>query len=385
MFADFDKVLVLNLDHRKDRWDRFQSYEWPFDYERWPAIDGKKFPPPTQWGGGTGAWGCYLSHLSILEAQIQNGWDKVFVFEDDAIPNTNFQRDTVAFFKDLPKDWNQIYLGGLHRYVKEKPPTPVTPNVVRCHQVNWAHAYGITLAYAKKLHQYLWESFHEHPAHYHIDWRYEVLHPKYRVYAPAQWTVLQGNSTSDILRNNKFVKVKGKQTLDYMRKLDRLKKVSKRLYLITGDDEAYELAKSLKPCNVRVITDDPDLMRFLATHNPGDKRNINALLKIILNIIEDTPYGQTPIIVAPTMLPYVPALLEAEPDIGVVDVVSPGTVLGRIRRSVYRKVGAENRHRFEIKGSFKTSFLDVLMFMGLHMTNRMLNAQVRRSEKWYES
>ncbi|MGB7323991.1 MAG: hypothetical protein WBD31_03910, partial [Rubripirellula sp.] len=41
---------------------------WPFpEPERFAAIDGRRVATPPQWRAGNGAWGCYRSHLLILE------------------------------------------------------------------------------------------------------------------------------------------------------------------------------------------------------------------------------------------------------------------------------------------------------------------------------
>jgi hypothetical protein len=384
MLGDFDKVLVLNLDRRKDRWKAFASYKWPFEYERFSAVDGKAFAPPSQWGGGQGAWGCFLSHVAILETQIRNGWKKVFVFEDDAHPAPNFESKTLNFFKDLPRDWDQIYLGGLHRYIKEKPPVPVSPHVVKCHQVNWTHAYGITLPYAIKLHQYLWESFAEHPPKFYVDWRYDLLHSKHRVYAPSEWTVYQGGSVSDVLRSNEPVKVKGKQTLEYMRRIEDARPVAK-MVILTGDGNIPEVIRSLRVCKCDVHRDKEELLKFLGTHSPeGDEeRIIRDLSALILNTMGKTPRDRVPVLAHEGLLPYLPYIQEIVPDIKVVDIVAPISDNGSVRRSVYQKIGADARYRFEPKGSFHTNYLKMLQFMGLTISKKMLDAEVRRSENWY--
>jgi hypothetical protein len=61
----------MNLDGRDDRlreWLDQLPNPWPFpDPERFAAIDGRRLATPPQWRAGNGAWGCYRSHLLILE------------------------------------------------------------------------------------------------------------------------------------------------------------------------------------------------------------------------------------------------------------------------------------------------------------------------------
>ncbi len=43
--------------------------------ERFAAIDGRRLATPEQWRAGNGAWGCYRSHLLILEKCLLEGID----------------------------------------------------------------------------------------------------------------------------------------------------------------------------------------------------------------------------------------------------------------------------------------------------------------------
>jgi hypothetical protein len=386
MFEDFDKVFVVSLPGREDRRRQFESHNWPFDYEWFEAIDGKKFKPPRNWGGGEGAWGCFLSHLKILELQIQKGWKKVFIFEDDAKPAPQFLEKTTAFLQSLPPSWHQIYLGGLHRYVNQNPPMPVNTEVLKCQQVNWTHAYGVTLEYAKKLHAYLWETFAEHPSQYHVDWRYEVMHPKHNVYAPVEWTVYQGGSTSDVLRNNKFMKVKGSQPLPHIRPLQTRDRSGFGFILITGDGNLHEVARSMRFAGTQMKPSArTDIDRFVSTHTPEMDADIleKDLTKLWSLLASQRITQDKMLVVHEGLLPYVPVLSQIDPDLKVLDIVGKNSDNTSTRRSVYQKVGTNFRHRFELKDSFRKNLREALQFLGLNMTHRMMNAEVRRSEKWY--
>jgi len=84
-----ERCFLMNLDRRDDRlreWMQQLPQPWPFpNVERFAAIDGRKLSTPEQWRAGNGAWGCYRSHLLILEKCLLEGIDSYVVFEDDAV------------------------------------------------------------------------------------------------------------------------------------------------------------------------------------------------------------------------------------------------------------------------------------------------------------
>ena len=84
----FDALDCLNLDRRRDRWDRLQAQipeDWPFRrVEQVSAVDGKLAPPPDWWTQGRGAWGCYRSHLRCIEHALNAGMESVLLLENDA-------------------------------------------------------------------------------------------------------------------------------------------------------------------------------------------------------------------------------------------------------------------------------------------------------------
>lgn len=141
------RCFLINLDRRQDRykeWLEQRPEPWPFaEVERYRAIDGKLVPTPTQWRNGQGAWGCYRSHLNILEKCLMEEVTSYVVFEDDAAFCEDFVELYQAYVRNLPKDWGLAYLGGQHLGASAHPPVQVAPGVFRPYNVNRTHAFMV--------------------------------------------------------------------------------------------------------------------------------------------------------------------------------------------------------------------------------------------------
>lgn len=86
----FDKIFVINLERRRDRWEAFEKHakEVGFTgYERFNAVDGSKradfLALPEKFRGFEGSLGCLHSHWEIARYVRKNGWIRVLVLEDD--------------------------------------------------------------------------------------------------------------------------------------------------------------------------------------------------------------------------------------------------------------------------------------------------------------
>ena len=114
-----DKVYVINLDNDTDRLEKFdkQMKSNNISYTRFPAILGAKvgyseyltefcnmFCTP-------GVKGCALSHVGIWEDMLQNRYENVLVFEDDAYLSENFEKIFREGWDQLPNDYDLFYLG----------------------------------------------------------------------------------------------------------------------------------------------------------------------------------------------------------------------------------------------------------------------------------
>lgn len=147
---DISRVYVINLARREDRWtavqDAWKAAGVELPLTRFVACDGNDFSPPKSWDVGRGAYGCYLSHLSILTEAVRTGVENFLIFEDDACFAENFGEKLGRVLKDLPADYDQLYLGWQALHADRVPPVRITDVLGRCGNCNGNHAYHCYLS-----------------------------------------------------------------------------------------------------------------------------------------------------------------------------------------------------------------------------------------------
>ena len=89
----FAQTFVINLTFKTERLQRFLAAvpKSLGPVQVWPAVHGDTVIHPDWWTAGRGAWGCYRSHLQILEHCYNSGCESYLVFEDDAIFRPDFE------------------------------------------------------------------------------------------------------------------------------------------------------------------------------------------------------------------------------------------------------------------------------------------------------
>jgi len=208
----FKRVYCVNLFRRTNRWKRFQKglpKDWPFrPVQRFKAVDKKKVPTPKGWKGGAGAWGCYRSHLHLIERALNDGVDSILLFEDDAIFCEDFTQKVTEYLDAIPEGQGLIYLGGQHQYMNKQPPTKIGNSglVFQPFDVNRTHAFGIRgRELMKKIYLHLMQPFTSWHGPHHIDHWLGKLHQKREdpIYTPARWLVGQEEGRSDVGGNRK--------------------------------------------------------------------------------------------------------------------------------------------------------------------------------------
>ena len=200
----FERVYVINLPRRKERWDAFLQKipeDFPFRLpERYIAIDGGLATPPDWWKDGGGAWGCYKAHLRILEDCLNQEINSVLILEDDAVFIDGFAEKVQEFWKHLPEDWEMVYLGGQHIQEDLGLPRKINEWVYHPFNVNRCHCYGLRgRRMLERAYKHL-NNFADWKVDHHVDHYLGELHKQMKTgfYAPKEWLVAQSEGKSDI-------------------------------------------------------------------------------------------------------------------------------------------------------------------------------------------
>jgi GR25 family glycosyltransferase involved in LPS biosynthesis len=217
-----DAVLVINLDHRTDRWDEIRNHLTTIvpagKLHRLPAVLGRTLPGygDAPWFRRTkraGTWGgragCMLSHRNALRLARERGWRRVLILEDDARIALPLQgetgRELAAFLERESRDYGVLFLGFTS---PRKPVRPLLklkngPTVFQVSGCSTTHAYVVDTCLYDKLLASLpsddraaWAWVARHVA---IDRWYSLhLDRLTRVAALSPQAVIQGASFSDI-------------------------------------------------------------------------------------------------------------------------------------------------------------------------------------------
>lgn len=153
----FDKIFVINLDHRKDRWNEckllFKKYNIN-NYERFTAVSPKlneisydqykNFIVNKKDWYVPGAVGCKMSHLNIIKLAKHRGYKNILILEDDfSISKDVNEFNTILFqsMKEIDNNWDMLYLGGNNLV----GPNKIMSNkyIYKAVKVNTTHAYAI--------------------------------------------------------------------------------------------------------------------------------------------------------------------------------------------------------------------------------------------------
>lgn len=125
----FDKIFIINLEHRTDRWEQCVNILSEYNitnYERFSAICPKYEDIPEKLYKNlvvnkkkwyvTGAIGCKLSHLEIIKLAKERNYNNFLVLEDDFCIQKNineFNNIFNNFINEINRiKWDMIYLGG---------------------------------------------------------------------------------------------------------------------------------------------------------------------------------------------------------------------------------------------------------------------------------
>lgn len=121
---------VINMESSKDRLHEFQTYAQNAGLQvvRWPATDGRSLTRDdvaalklshtayhyAKKTNMPGILGCFVSHRSLLQylqSSSAGPNDVHLIFEDDARIPQDFKHQWAQIHRQLPHDWDFVYLG----------------------------------------------------------------------------------------------------------------------------------------------------------------------------------------------------------------------------------------------------------------------------------
>lgn len=162
----------------------------------WP---GNVAPAPAWWRSGNAAWGCLMSHVRAVQEALLDGVERVLLLEDDIVFHPRAPQWLERLMREVPEDWDQLYLGGQH--LKEAAALPDRPYLWRAKNVNRTHAYALhRRVYAKYLQHVLHAADYIRRGAWHIDHQLGLAHERadWRTYTPAWWLCAQESGSSNI-------------------------------------------------------------------------------------------------------------------------------------------------------------------------------------------
>lgn len=102
----FDKIIIITMEKNKDRQEYcknlMKKLGWEFEF----------FYAKPHKNGGT--WGCYQSHMLVIEKCIKNNYEYVLICEDDLTPTKYFNAELLSRAENFMKNNNkwEIFLMG---------------------------------------------------------------------------------------------------------------------------------------------------------------------------------------------------------------------------------------------------------------------------------
>ena len=153
----FDKIFIINMKKRKDRWDSItkQLKEYNItNYERVEAIIPRRNQIPKNHYNQLlhpkrrqtdkyiiGSMGCKKSHHSIIITAKKRNYKKILILEDDAQIKKDFNKifeNSVKIINEKKYDWKLLYLGGSYLNIER-----LEDRLAKTVKTKTTHAYAI--------------------------------------------------------------------------------------------------------------------------------------------------------------------------------------------------------------------------------------------------
>lgn len=137
----FDKIYVINLDKREDRFLKFKDELEKFGIEhveRFSAIDGSTVTTNSKLLSGE--IGVLMSHLEIVKQAKEQNLENILILEDDVFFTEEILK-LDEYMNLVPNDWDFIYFGGNHHY--GPPPIILNDKIIKLNYTVALHCVGI--------------------------------------------------------------------------------------------------------------------------------------------------------------------------------------------------------------------------------------------------
>lgn len=182
-FEYFDEIYFINLDKRTDRLEKIQREFFSVGISnpiRIPGIEHENH-----------AIGCHMAHAKIFNDALQEGYDRVLIFEDDLefFPNAYLNMEKALYY--LPPEWEMLYLGiNMDRFKAFE----ISDHIARIEGGFATHAYAVRRSLFRKLYE-----INADTNTVHNDVTYsEKIHPYHQCYVTLPLIAGQREDYSDI-------------------------------------------------------------------------------------------------------------------------------------------------------------------------------------------
>lgn len=187
-----NKVYCINLERRTDRWERMNTIfnNYNIVVEKHKAIDGKTIKN-TNGVISNGQIGCLRSHRAVIQNAIDLKHEKICVFEDDLILKEGFNEKFESVIRNVPPDWDMIYLGCHFHGLKEPV---VNQNEIFCKIEKCFGVYGVIIRNTVLKSILDVSKYEQKPMDdYLVD-----MHPRFNIYCAMPFLVKVSPDYSDI-------------------------------------------------------------------------------------------------------------------------------------------------------------------------------------------
>lgn len=196
---DFDGIVYINLDHRKDRNKRILSELVKIQAPKDKIHRISAFHTPLN-----GHKGCAYSHLCAIKLAMDHQWETVLILEDDCLFDQTadeIDRYIGSFLSKVDK-WDVFFLSTNLKMWEETS----WDHILRVKRSHAAHAYVVNRHYYETLYNLFKSSyelledvvFYFQAANQCLDVQWNVLQEKDLWYVGKKPILHQGNSFSDI-------------------------------------------------------------------------------------------------------------------------------------------------------------------------------------------